>query len=185
MISAIVAFFSIALVCCIGSVDAFTTTPSSVYEYKLRTHLKYRNLNEQDEWCSTQTSHRLPSGAFGILPQPTTSTDDQAVAVTTYKDSSASDSPSLRNPYTFIEAEYLIPPSNVHSTSTTRYYSHGNNFDLPASSSSYVMDKNDNFQKSVEISVGRIAMMAAVVLIGEEVCTGASLPELIAKLVVQ
>ena len=183
MISAIVAFFSIALVCCIGSVDAFTTTPSSVYEYKLRTHLKYRNLNEQDEWCSTQTSHRLPSGAFGILPQPTTSTDDQAVAVTTYKDSSASDSPSLRNPYTFTEAEYLIPPSNVHSTSTTRYYSHGNTVDIPASSSQ-VMNENDNFQKSVEISFGRIAMMASVVLIGEEVLTGASLPELITKLVV-
>ena len=182
MISANVAFFSIALVCFIGSVDAFTTiTPSSVYEYKSRTHLNYRNLNEQDEWCSTQTSHRLPSGAFGILPQPTTSTDDQAVAVTTYKDSP--NSPSLPNSYTFIEAEYLIPPSNAHPTSTTRYYSHGNNFDLPASSSSHVTNENGNFQKSVEISVGRIAMMAAVVLIGEEVLTGASLPELIAKLV--
>lgn len=108
--------------------------------------------------------------------------NDQAVAVTTYEDSS--NSPSLLYIYTFIEAEYLIPPSNAHPTSTTRYYSHGNNFDLPASSSSHVTNENDNFQKSVEISVGRIAMMAAVVLIGEEVLTGASLPELIAELVV-
>ena len=180
MISTIVTLFS--TVCYIASVTAFTTTPKSVLEYKSTTHLNYRNLDEQEEWKSyattTQTSHRLPSGAFGILP--TASSNNEA----TTDEGSSNNTPIPSNSYaTFIETEYLIPPSNAYSTTTNSgCYSSNCNLDLPASSFS-VTNKNDNFQTSVEISVGRMAMMAAVVLIGEEVCTGASLPELIAKLV--
>eukprot|EP00956_Cyclotella_meneghiniana_P020197 scaffold35353_cov39-Cyclotella_meneghiniana.AAC.3 len=183
MISTIVTLFSTA--CFIASVTAFTaSSPKSVLEYKSTTHLNYRNLDEREEWKSyatttTQTSHRLPSGAFGILP--TTSANNEA---TITDEGSSNNTPLPSNSYaTFIETEYLIPPSNGHPTTTNSgCYSSNCNLDLPASSFS-VTNKNDNFQTLVEISVGRIAMMAAVVLIGEEVCTGASLPELIAKLV--
>lgn len=111
------------------------------------TRLQYRELNDD-----SFTKRQLPTGAFGILPLPTA---EQDASIDT-------------NTYTFntVESEPFITQSYVQSTS------YSPNLDLPASA-----DKGLEFEKAMEVSIGRVAMMAAIVLIATEILTGASFPE--------
>lgn len=140
--------------CLISSVGAFTISPNNK---RTTTCLYYREQYDDSRF----TKRQLPTGAFGILPEPTIA-DDQDISLDQYSFTSV------------IEDEPLISPT------LAKCISYSPNLDLPSSA---MADNNIEFEKSLEISVGRVAMMAALVLIAEEVFTGASFPEQIVHLI--
>lgn len=115
-----------------------------------KTRLCYRDLRDDTGF----TKRQLPAGPFGILPPPS----DQ--------DHPSSTADIELFTFGFLEPEPLITRSYAQSTS------YSPNLDLPASAL-----KDLDFEKAVEISVGRVAMISALVLIVHEVFTGESFPE--------
>ena len=152
----------IAAVCAISSIASVDAFAMQTGRHHTTTRLQYRDLS-QDEWFTTR---ELPSGPFGILPPPSSVSIDQDIT------------PSLQtnaSPYTFrTDQEPLIPLSFAQSSS------HSPNYDLPASST---MNKDIELKKAVEIIFGRVAMLAAMVLIIEEIFTGESFPQQFLQLI--
>ena len=156
MIAKIVTFYTISSI--IASVDAFTI--AAMNKQPTTTHLNYRDQHYNDELFTAQNTG-LPSGAFGILPSPTFTDQD----VASYQD-------SVSYMHNFIETESLIPSS---SSSVQAMSSYSPDLDLPSSAT--VVDNNIGFHTEIEVYAGRIAMMAAIVLLGKEIVTGASFAE--------
>lgn len=152
----------IATICAISSIataDAFAMQTCKRHT----TRLQYQDLSE-DEWFNS-CERELPSGAFGILPPQSSVSTDQDTAQSLQNTSS----------YTFrTDQGPLIPPSFAPNTS------YSPNFDLPASSAT---SKDIEFKKAIELSFGRIAMLAASVLIIEEILTGESFPQQFMQLI--
>lgn len=157
MIAKIVTF-SYTISSIIASVDAFTI--AAMNKQPTTTHLNYRDQHYNDELFTAQNTG-LPSGAFGILPSPTFTDQD----VASYQD-------SVSYMHNFIETEALIPSS---SSSVQSMASYSPDLDLPSSAT--VVDNNIGFHTEIEVYAGRIAMMAAIVLLGKEIVTGASFAE--------
>lgn len=146
----------------IAPADAFTIT--AMNKQPTTTHLNYRDQHYNDEWFTAQNTAGLPSGAFGTLPSPTFTEQD----VASYQDSNS----YMHN---FIQTESLIPSSSSSSSSVQDMASYSPELDLPSSAT--VVDENISFHREIEVYLGRIAMMAAIVMIGKEIVTGASFAE--------
>ena len=146
-------FSKIAITCAISSMAS--TDAFTIIPNKIsKTNLNYRNQYD-DLW---NTNHQLPSGAFGILPSPIE--QDIAMDPASYS--------SVIEPEPFITASH---PQNI---------SYSPKIDLPTSAS---IERDIEFENVLEISLGRVAMMAALVLIVEEIWTGHSFPEQLVRLI--
>eukprot|EP00804_Cyclotella_cryptica_P001817 CCRYP_018414-RA/>CCRYP_018414-RA protein AED:0.23 eAED:0.23 QI:0/-1/0/1/-1/1/1/0/164 len=123
-----------------------------------------RLLYREHDDDSSQFAHtHLPSGPFGILPSPTSMTEQDATRLEHTLPFST---------FTAIEPEPLISASYPIQIS-----SYCPSVDLPASATRKI-DKNlAELTEAIELSVGRIAMMSALILFMDEILTGQSLPQ--------
>jgi hypothetical protein len=154
--------FTYCILASIASAGAFTCTTSK----KSNTRLFYRD-NLDDSF----TQRQLPSGAFGILPSPITAMNQDTTTL----------DEKLHYNSTFREIE----PEPLISASIPTQSSHIPSIDLPSSARTRTAGKSIDFTEAIELSIGRVAMMAALVSFSMEIFTGQSLPQQFLSLIGQ
>ncbi|KAL7522624.1 hypothetical protein ACHAWX_007320 [Stephanocyclus meneghinianus] len=132
----------------------------------LASRLFYREHFDNESQC-TQT--QLPSGPFGILPSPTSVTEQDAAR--------------LEHTLPFTTFAAIEPEPLISASYPLQITSYCPNVDLPASATRKVDTNFAQFTEAIELSVGRMAMMSALFLFMDEIVTGQSLPQQLSLLI--
>ncbi|EED91954.1 high light induced protein 1 [Thalassiosira pseudonana CCMP1335] len=172
------------IVSCTSSVAALSFNLPSIRPSRTSTRSTqrfYRNTqydNDQFVFPVREQQPQLPRGGFGILPLPSPSVTPtpqmmSVEALMAFNSMKIEPQPPL----------VVMPVSSRQPIiQTPQQPSYNPIFDLPALASREEMMK---FTETLEMGVGRVAMLAAFVLFSVEIATGESLPHQILRLIGQ